>query len=81
MEPAMKHTFDCKSAAAAMPDLLLDPAAAPAEAQAHLEGCTHCQGELAAPPDAALAEQPLAAACRRCSSPGPYSGGWRRHLA
>lgn len=44
----MKHTFDCKSAAAAMPDLLLDPAAAPAEAQAHLEGCTHCQGELAA---------------------------------
>ena len=43
----MQKPMECKAAEAAMPDLLLDPAAAPAGAQVHVESCAACQGELA----------------------------------
>ncbi len=39
--------MNCKTAAAAMPDLLFDPAAATPEARAHVEACRECGTELA----------------------------------
>ena len=42
----MKNQMDCKGAAAAMPDLLLDPAAAPPAARAHVDDCPSCREEL-----------------------------------
>ena len=44
----MKKQMDCKAVAAAMPNLLLDPVAAPAQAQAHLAGCPACTDEFQA---------------------------------
>lgn len=43
-----RKRFDCKSADAAMADLLLDPAAAPAAAHAHLQTCARCRDEYGA---------------------------------
>ncbi len=43
----MHKQMECKAAEIAMPDLLLDPAAAPAAARAHVDSCAACQGELA----------------------------------
>ena len=42
----MGKQTECKAAEAAMPDLLLDPGAAPAAAQAHVSACSACQAEL-----------------------------------
>ncbi len=39
---------ECKATAKAMADLLLDPAAAPPEARAHVGVCEQCRGELQA---------------------------------
>ena len=44
----MKNEMDCKGMELAMPDLLFDPAAAPAAARAHLAACLACQGEWTA---------------------------------
>ncbi len=41
----MKNEIDCRGMERAMPDLLFDPAAAPAAARAHLAACASCQGE------------------------------------
>ncbi len=43
----MQKQVECKAVEAAMPDLLLDPGAAPATARRHLGACTACQAELA----------------------------------
>ncbi len=42
----MTNRMDCKTAAAALPDLLLDPSAAPATARAHVQDCPSCREEL-----------------------------------
>jgi hypothetical protein len=41
-------TFDCRAMEAVLPDLLLDRAAAPASARAHLVSCAPCAAELTA---------------------------------
>ena len=47
MEVAMANKeMDCKGMAGAMPDLLLDRAAASSGARAHLETCADCRSEL-----------------------------------
>jgi hypothetical protein len=48
MTTATTTTRECKAAAAVMPDLLFDPAVAPASAHAHLADCPGCRQELAA---------------------------------
>ena len=48
----MQKQTECKAAEAAMPDLLLDPGAAPAAARSHVGACTACQAELASLQDA-----------------------------
>lgn len=47
MKTTMKSASECKAAGAVMPDLLFDPASAPASARAHLAVCASCQEELA----------------------------------
>ncbi len=42
------NSDQCKESQTFLPDLLLEPGAAPRSAQLHLESCTACQGELAA---------------------------------
>lgn len=43
----MQKQTECKAAEAAMPDLLLDPGVAPAQARMHVGSCAACQAELA----------------------------------
>lgn len=47
MKINVKKATDCKAAGAAMPDLLFDPASAPASARAHLAACAACKEEFA----------------------------------
>jgi hypothetical protein len=45
--PTERMKDNCTGMDSKLADLLLDPAAAPAKVQTHVDGCDHCRTELA----------------------------------